>query len=188
VTAAEEKAAARRALRNKYAALTTQQCNFWGERIFENIISLPEYENAHSVFAYVSTGSEPDTIQLIKHALSDGKTVAVPLSLPGGHMELCVINSLSELVPGRYGIPAPPEGAARLSPEEVSLALIPALAFDENGFRLGRGGGYYDRFLASTGACTVGLAYSDFVRSVPLEEHDMPVSLLVTDRFIITCR
>ena len=86
------------------------------------------------------------------------------------------------LVPGRFGIPEPPRGAQILLPQPCDLMLVPALAYDRTGRRLGRGGGYYDRFLARVDCCTVGLIRAAFLLdALPAEWNDMPVSAVITE-------
>lgn len=147
----------------------------------KNFLSLPEFEKADTIFAYISMGREPDTVHIIKAALAMGKTVALPVSFSGGIMEPRIIHSLSELVPGKFGILSPPDNAPVLKEEDIDLVIVPAVTFDRSGFRLGRGGGYYDRFLARSSAFTVGLGREALIRPVPLEPHDMSVNCLVTE-------
>ena len=149
--------------------------------IREHFLAMPEYEEASVIFAYISQGREPDTVGIIQKALADGKTVALPVSLPGGIMEPRMIRSLDELVPGRYHIPAPSESAPLVEEESIDLIIVPAVTFDGNGYRLGRGGGYYDRFLSRSGAVSVGLGRDRLIRDVPLEPHDQGVACLVTE-------
>ena len=150
--------------------------------IREHFLAMPEYEQATVIFAYISEGREPDTVGIIQQALADGKTIALPVSLAGGVMEPRAIGSLDELVPGRFHIPAPPESAPLVEEESIDLIIVPAVTFNGCGFRLGRGGGYYDRFLSRSRAISVGLGRDRLIRDdVPLEPHDQGVSFLVTE-------
>ena len=171
-------------LMSRISALDAEYIRSSDRGLFENFVSLEEYERAKTIFAYISCGREPDTVEILNRALADGKTVALPESLPGGIMKARRINSLSELVPGRFGIPAPPEGAEEIAPEDVDLIIVPAVTFDECGRRMGRGGGYYDRYLAASPAFSVGLAREELLTSVPTEEHDMAVACLVTEKTV----
>ena len=152
--------------------------------IMENFLSLPEFIRAKTVFAYISTGREPDTVGIIKAALSLGKTVCLPVSFDGGIMQPRKIESLEELVPGKFGIPAPPDNAPCVKEEDIDLIIVPAVTFDRRGFRLGRGGGYYDRFLSKSSACSVGLGRERLIKPVPLEPHDMCADCVVTEENI----
>jgi len=144
-------------------------------------LDMPEYKQAKIIFAYISEKREPDTVGIIEQALRDGKTVALPISLDGGIMEPRAIKSLDELVIGRYNIPAPTESAPLVADEEIDLIIVPAVTFNDRGYRLGRGGGYYDRFLSKSDAFSVGLGRDRLIQEVPLESHDQCVKCLVTE-------
>ena len=144
-------------------------------------LNMPEYQQAKTIFAYISEKREPDTVGIIEQALADGKTVALPISLAGGIMEPRAIKSLDELVIGRYNIPAPTEDAPLVADEDIDLIIVPAVTFNDKGYRLGRGGGYYDRFLSKSGAVSVGLGRDRLIQEVPLEAHDQCVTCLVTE-------
>jgi 5-formyltetrahydrofolate cyclo-ligase len=96
------------------------------------------------------------------------------------------IGSLDDLVPGKFGIPAPREGLRNVERDEIDLMLVPAVAFDEEGRRLGRGGGYYDRYLSGFAGPTVGLAREKLLcPAVPTEPHEMRVRFVVTESRVI---
>ncbi len=149
--------------------------------IREKAESLPEFAAAKTVFAYYSVAREPDTLKIIEDMLAQGKTVALPVSYPHGIMKARVIRGLDEVKSGRYGIPAPPETAEELQPEDIDLIIVPAVTFDREGYRLGYGGGYYDRFLEKTDAFSLGLGREKMLRPVPIEAHDKQVMCLVTE-------
>ncbi len=152
--------------------------------IFSGVASLREFRRAESIFCYVSVPGETDTRALIAHALTAGKTVSVPLTLPGGEMIPKVIRSFSELRPGRFGLPEP--GAAAPEPERIDLAIVPCLCADRAGYRVGRGGGYYDRFLADFKGKSVLLCpSSQLYDKVPREPHDKRCGIVVTETEII---
>jgi 5-formyltetrahydrofolate cyclo-ligase len=156
--------------------------------IYRNIVSLPEFLEASTIFAYCSMDREPDTAGIIRKAFDLGKQVLLPACLGGGVMEARMIRSLSELGPGRFGIPEP-SAVVGVPPDQVDLILVPAVTFDREGFRLGRGGGYYDRYLSGTKAYTVGLAREKLLFDVlPREEHDIPVNCIVTETAIARLR
>lgn len=153
---------------------------------FRTLFSLPEYRAARTVFCYLGVGTEPDTRAVIARALSDGKTVALPRVVGKGHMEARLISALSDLTEGTFGIPEPSQDTETLDPAETDLAIVPAAAFDREGYRLGRGGGYYDRYLARFGGVSVGLARERLLRdAVPREAHDRPVDILITECGVI---
>ena len=110
--------------------------------------------------------------------------VALPVPEAGGQMYFARYDGA--LVPGRYGIPQPPRSAPVLQPQPGDLMLVPALAYDRVGRRLGRGGGYYDRCLAQLDCCAVGLIRAAFLLdALPTAWNDMPVAAVVTEQGIL---
>lgn len=140
-------------------------------------LALPQYAAARVVLAYHSVGSEVDTISLIRRMRADGKIVCLPRVLGGGVMEA---RRMDGLIPGPLGIPGP-EGPV-LPPDAIDLILVPGLAFDLSCYRLGQGGGYYDRYLPGCRGFSVGLAYDcQVVDALPREAHDAQLDLVVTE-------
>lgn len=160
------------------------------EGIVRHVTGLAEYENAARIFAYYSIGREVDTHNIIADALKKGKTVALPVVLGDGVMEYAVMESLRDkFKTGQLSIPEPRAGAARISPQAGDFLLVPALRFDKHGFRLGQGGGYYDRLLAGCRAFSAGLCRERILmEEMPLEPHDMPVNCLVTENRVTRLR
>jgi 5-formyltetrahydrofolate cyclo-ligase len=140
-----------------------------------------------TVMAYVSVRNEVETADLIRTFLAEGKKVAVPLCVQEemGLLACRVENPEEDLVVGHYGIPEPREGKRRLLPlEELEMVLVPGVAFDRSGYRLGHGSGYYDRFLGNLPPTVnkVGLAYDwQIVEQLPRNSYDVPVDLVVTE-------
>ena len=130
-------------------------------RITLQVLSLPAFQAAERIFAYCSVVPEVDTHAILAQARRRGKTVALPVTQPDGQMRFARFDGA--LVLGRFGIPEPPRSARTLLPQPGDLMLVPALAYDRAGRRLGRGGGYYDRFLARVDCCTVGLIRAAFL-------------------------
>lgn len=158
--------------------------------IRDRLLGLPEFINAASVLFYASFRSEVDTIALLKEALSRGKTVMLP-RVEGDVLKIYEIKDMEELSPGYMGIPEPSSSAERLrTVEEVRLVVMPGAAFDPGGFRLGYGKGYYDRMLeGARGVPLVALAYEEQISdSLPHEEHDVRVDVIITDKRTIDCR
>lgn len=152
------------------------------ERIARRVSALKAYESARIVLCYHSAGGEVDTMQLIERMRSDGKTVCLPAIIGKGVMEA---RRMDCLVPGPYGIPCP-EGPV-IPPEAIDLLLVPGLAFDKSCQRLGRGGGYYDRYLPECRGEKVGLAFDcQVVECLPLSKHDAQLDMLVTESTLYT--
>lgn len=178
----EEKKALRRSL---LAARRACDAGFRAEadrRIAERLLASPCFQGAASVFCYVSLPWEVGTDAILREAFLRGKRVFVPRCSPGGVMEACRIGSPDELVPGLYGIPGPAPDAPAADPAEAELVIVPALAFDREGYRIGRGGGYYDRFLPRTVCPRAGLVYERFfLPSLPRDAFDARVDMLFTE-------
>ena len=184
-----EKTALRKLVRAEIAALPADYIAQSDTGIYYNIITLREFHDAKAILFYNSVGREPDTARLAALALEMGKTVAFPYCHGDGIMDARVVKDLGELVPALMGIPAPPEGAPVLPRAALDLIIVPALAFDAAGYRLGYGGGYYDRYLAGCGVFTIGLAREKLLKDAVLrEEHDVAVACLVTEKSAVRLR
>ena len=154
--------------------------------IANKLLSLPEFQAADCVMFFYSIWNEPDTIRLMEKAFELGKTVALPETLKGGIMKARAVNSLRELKPAVFNIPAPPPDMPELIPEDLDFILVPSVAYDSKGFRLGHGGGYYDRFLTRTGAFKCGIAREQMlIDAAPRGKHDIAVDCLVTENRIL---
>lgn len=155
--------------------------------IYKNLLSLPEFIEAARVFTYISTGREPDTKALIEFCASTGKAVTIPFKYrEGGIMSFALLDRpVNDLEKGKYGIPAPPDSAKELEPLPGDIMIVPALCFDAEGYRLGHGGGYYDRYLAGHGVFSAGLCREALItEKVPRERHDMRVGCVITEKKI----
>ncbi|MBF0331924.1 MAG: 5-formyltetrahydrofolate cyclo-ligase [Candidatus Omnitrophica bacterium] len=155
--------------------------------ILEKMMTLPAFLNARTILFYASFKGEVDTFALMQKAMEMNKRVALPLvRKEATRITAVLIRSLQELKPGAYGILEPVDHKERrLDPFELDLIVVPGVAFDRHHNRLGRGAGYYDRFLSEVPATTptIALAY-DFqvVETLPgIEGHDRPVTHLLTD-------
>lgn len=155
--------------------------------IYENVMSLSELESAKNIFAYVGIGCEVSTDALIEKLISDGKRVYVPLCHGKGEMDAVYIPSLDFLKPGRYGIPEPHSCDEKAFPEELDVIIVPGVAFGLDGTRLGRGAGYYDRFLsrAETAKKIALCREATLFETVPTEPHDEKVDIVVSERRVI---
>ncbi len=182
---AAEKRRLRSELRRQYSELSPEYIAQSDAGIFARISALPEFLASKVIFSYFSIGNEPDTHRIIELALKTGKTVALPLCRGNGIMDAVVINDLSVLRPGTLNIPEPPESCAVIPPEKIDFAVIPALAYSRSGYRLGQGGGYYDRFLKNGNFFTAGIARSKFLlETVPFESHDVKIRCIITEKEI----
>lgn len=150
--------------------------------LFERFLALPEVAGADTVLVFYGTGREPDTVPLIQALLERGKRVALPVVLPHRGMETRQVLDLDRLVPNRFGIPEPEPGAPLVPKGEIGAALVPHLMVDREGYRLGWGGGYYDRWLVDFPGFTVCVCRPGrLVEHMPREEFDVPVKLVLID-------
>ena len=155
--------------------------------IGRRLASSREFAEAGSILAYVSLPGEPETRGIIKKALRLKKAVYAP-KVEGDSVCVCRLHGLEGLKPGRFGICEPP-GEARCGVHEFGLVLVPGLAFDPRGRRLGRGGGFYDRLLSEASGEFAALAFDEqVVARVPTAPHDVRVDRIFTDKRVIECR
>ncbi len=154
----------------------------------ESIVALPEYVAARSVMATMSIGSEWNTRPFLERARADGKQLVLPrITPPPRRLQLHLVHDLDRhLVPGIWDIPEPdPERCPATTLDQVDFALVPALAIDRGGFRLGYGAGYFDKLLAGRKArpyCVTALPAAFVVENLPREAHDIPVDLVLDER------
>ena len=148
--------------------------------IRRRLLASDAYRRCETLFCYVSFRNEVDTHCIIEQALADGKKVAVP-RVEGSDMHFYSIASLAELRKSSYGILEPGEGARRAVPENGDLMLVPAAAFDTCGYRIGYGGGYYDKYLDGyPDLHTIGLAYDfQMLDRLPIDDYDRSVTEVI---------
>ncbi len=163
--------------------------------IHKRVLSHPEYQKADTILYFISFRSEIDTISLIKDGLISGKKVVIPITnLEEGYLTFSELRDFEqELEYGAYNILEPKTEYIRpVVPEEIELVLNPGLVFDELGYRIGYGGGYYDRFLGGLDKKPFLLAPAYELQvisdAIPYEEYDIPVDLIATERRLIPCR
>ena len=167
-------------------AIEPQQVTGRSEAILQRLLALREYADAELVHTYAaSVENEVETDELIRHALRAGKRVVVPVVEPRSRaLRHAEIRDLDELRPGHWDLRQPPiEGARWLEDvADIDLVIVPALAYDRRGNRLGLGGGYYDRFLSAIRAATVGPTFACLLlEAVPVDPWDIPVDLVITE-------
>lgn len=159
-------------------------------RIREKLLELAEVRAARSVLLYLSAKGEVDTWPLLDRLPAENRSVLAPRCRPGepGLMDIHQIRSRADIAPGAFGL-MEPRPDTPFCPSAPDVILLPALAFDRRGFRLGFGGGYYDRFLASVDApvLIIGLAYDfQITDALPVEPWDRPADIVLTPEFSIT--
>ena len=171
-------------LRKKYTKVRAEveDKDFKDKLIRKNLRKLDLYKKAKSVFVFISYRSEVDTKGIIEDILADGKKLLVPL-VKGSQMIAVEVKGIDDLGPNKMGILEPKSGEEVI---DVDLTITPGLAFDKAGYRLGYGGGYYDKFFAKVDTIRMGIGYYDqFVESLVHEDYDKPLQYLLTDRGLI---
>lgn len=152
-------------------------------KICTQLHSLPLFIQAKTVCIYVSLPEEVDTRDSIEQLFQQKKNVVVPNVGKGGLLDLYRISSLSDLKPGKFHIPEPDNTHEIVSPLLIDVFIIPGVAFDRQGNRLGRGRGYYDRLLQDVRTPIIALAY-DFqvIAQVPRASYDVSVPVIITEK------
>ena len=179
---AGEKAALRQRLVAGRARLTSDQRAAAGRALRDAVLELPQAQMAGTIAAYYSLASEPDTHGLVYALWKRGGYVLLPLLRPDADLDWASYEGPDSLRPGPRGIAEPGEPARGLDAvARADLVLVPALAVDRGGIRLGRGGGSYDRALARVGpgVPTIALVYDgELLDKIPADDHDQRVRLV----------
>ena len=144
-------------------------------QLWAAVAELPQYRDATTVMAFAGMSSEPDTDGLFARLERDGKRLVLP-RIVGGLIEPALVGGAT--VPAMWGIHEP-QGST-VDPTVIDLVIVPGVAFTATGARLGHGKAYYDRFLPTTSAFTVGACFDEqLVDELPLEPHDVLVDLVI---------
>ncbi len=182
----------RKEMKNKRLNLADWERQQYNAAMLTAFFTLREYSECESLFAYVSFGTEPDTHLLIQKAVQDSKKVYVP-RVEGPEMEFYRVSAIEGFEVSSFGIPEPqPDLTKRYDGTgDRQLMLMPGLAFDLHGGRIGFGAGYFDKYLAkhpSEQFCKVALAYDfQIVPCLNTEQHDIGTDIIVTPTKIIYC-
>jgi 5-formyltetrahydrofolate cyclo-ligase len=170
-------------LRNLSMEMYNEQSNVIAQSLFKD----ESWKLASTVGITISKPPEVDTYQIIRQAWDEGKRIVVPKCFSKERrMDFRVLEDFEQLETVYFSLLEPIESQTTLiNPKEIELLLVPGLAFTKEGFRLGVGGGYYDRFLESHQVNTLSLAFhQQIVPEIPLENHDIPVRKIITDNGI----
>lgn len=185
----EKKRAIREEYRNLRRAMPTDRKRENDARICSLFLQSITYRYAETLLLYAPLKDEIDIMPIARQAMADGKTVAFPrCDDVSCTMQYHAVSALSELTSGAYGIPEPPAEAPVLSFRAGAcgghpVCIVPGLVFDAEGFRIGYGKGYYDRYLADFGGVRVGMVYADFVLpEIPRGRFDLSVDVMVTEK------
>jgi len=178
----EEKRALRKRIRAQMAELPPVVQKGSDEALFHAFLSLREVEEAKTILLYYGVRGEPETARLIVELLARGKRVFLPKCLPQRQMEAREITGEGDLAPGALSIPEPTEACPVIAKDGLDLILVPALCCDKACYRLGQGGGYYDRYLKGYQGVTVGLCREAFLQEeLPREPFDQGLTMVLTE-------
>jgi 5-formyltetrahydrofolate cyclo-ligase len=189
----EAKAELRRRIRRAREAIGDAERTRLAGLIEERLFGLPEVATAGTVLLFYSFGSEVTTAAMVDRVHAAGKRLLLPYLTEGraeDSMDAAVVRPGDDLIPASYGAREPARRVP-VDPSEVDLVVAPGLAFDRRGYRLGYGGGHYDRYLSRLrpDAVRVGIGFAvQIVERVPLGPGDRPVDLVVTENEVIDCR
>ena len=173
----------RQQVRSALASMTPEELRTSDDALFARFLALPQVKKAKTFFAFWGVrGREPDTGRLAEQLVSQGKRVALPCTLPQGQMEFRLFISRENLLAGPHGIMEPDRRCPLVPAQAAELILVPALCCDKQGFRLGQGGGFYDRWLSAHSCPSVCLCRQPLLcDALPIEGHDRPVDLVLTE-------
>ena len=179
-----DKKALRAEIREKKRAMTEQQIAATSEALAQQLYAHPAYQNAKSIFGYLSYNQEVRTMPMLEQAQKDGKRVAVPKVI-GDTMIFIWLDDLSRVELGYCNIPEPMDNGPEAI-DETALVLMPGLAFDPTGRRCGYGGGFYDRYLEAHPnhpllAMCYGFQMYDHLDTDP---HDIPVNYVLSQEVV----
>lgn len=158
------------------------------EFIRENLICSDLYLDAKQVLFYASLDDEINIDECINDALLLGKRAALPVCADdNGNMEFYYINTMDDLKSGSFGVREPDiNKCEKVTDFSDSICVVPAIAYDKNGYRLGYGKGYYDRFLKNNALISVGVCYNELIEdNLPRDEYDIPVNYVITQSGLI---
>lgn len=174
-----DKQSLRKKIREQKRAMTPEQIEAASEKLGELFRATELYRNAKTIYGYLPYNQEVRTVPMLQRALDEGKKVAVP-KVYGDEMRFIYLTDLDRVALGYCGIPEPIDDSP-VADDPTALVLMPGLAFDQEGNRMGYGGGFYDKFLtAEPGHPTLALCYGfQMVEELPTEEFDVPVDCVL---------
>ncbi|MEH7441098.1 5-formyltetrahydrofolate cyclo-ligase [Bacillus sp. JJ1122] len=180
----EAKKEFRKMVRKELSALNLPEYEHLSYQIAQRLYLDEYWEMASTIAITMSKMPEVDTWQIIRKAWEQGKRIVIPKCAPKSRvLDFRELTQFSQLESVYYGLLEPiVSETVKVKPNEIDLVIVPGLAFSKTGYRLGFGGGYYDRFLANYQGNTLSLAFeSQIVSDIPIESHDIPVSKIISN-------
>lgn len=187
-----DKGQIRKDIKEKLQAIQKDLYKKWSSDIAANLFNTNDWKQADTIAITISRGIEVDTRAIIEKGWEEGKRIVVPKCEPvTKDMTFRVLESFDQLEVVYYGLEEPKENETKaILAGAINLMIVPGLAYNRNGYRIGFGGGYYDRFLCNFSGKTASLAFEEvqLVEELPIEEHDIPVNMIITNEQVILCR
>ncbi len=182
----EEKQSLRHRIVQARRAMTAAEWERIDAGILQQLVQDAAFQRSHVVFVFCSIAGEVSTKAILDYCWQSGKIVCIPRCGPNHTMEAHQILTHTDCVPGKFNIPEPAAHCPAIAPEALDLVLVPCLAADKQGNRIGYGGGYYDRYLQTCAGMTAALCPSQFVlQSVPTEPFDYPCQRIITEKGVL---
>lgn len=176
----------RQSFRAKRAAFGEELINTASEAACRNIEKLKEFSGADTVLLYYPIKNEISPLPLLEIAKAGKKQIAFPVCEDNGTLTFRAVSTLNELKKSKFGLLEPAKEAKIAEITEKTLCIVPALAFSSDGYRLGYGKGFYDKFLQDFAGISAGICYSQLVLdTLPTESHDKRVDILITESEVL---
>ncbi|MCA1031741.1 5-formyltetrahydrofolate cyclo-ligase [Bacillus timonensis] len=185
-----DKKVLRKEMRSILASINDETYQKWSQQIANKLHEMSLWKKANVIGMTISTGREVDTIRLIERCWQEGKKVVVPKCNPKEkQMIFREIRSFGQLEVVYYNLQEPIESETIEVPKEkIDLLIVPGIAYTHSGYRLGQGGGYFDRYLQDYKRDTISLSFTpQIVNELPLEQYDIPVKYIITNERVIKC-
>lgn len=175
-------------MKEKRKSMTNQEVSRFSILAAQRFISSEIYKTANTVMLYFPLGNETDTSYILENIFKDGKRAVLPVSdIKTGKIVPSIIKKDTEMAEGAYGIKEP-KNIISVNPEEIDTVIVPGIAFDKNGVRVGFGKGYYDRFLSGIKAKKAGFCYHYQVTDkITADSFDINMDYIITDEELIVC-
>src|SRR5690625_598613 len=180
----EEKEIARKSMQLSLSKIDEQEREEISKQIQNHLFQSNVWRDAQTIGVHLSMEIEWDTREIVKRAFEEGRNVVIPKTIPDTkELIFYEITDLSQTVKGPFNLEEPDtEQTKPVDKDAIDLLIVPGLAFTKNGYRIGFGGGYYDRFLTDFIHPTVSLLHSNqIIDTFPIESYDIPVNYLVTE-------
>ena len=182
-----DKKVLRKELIKKRKDIPKEKKVIYDKEISKQIIGSDYFKKAEQILVFASSGDEFDTRFIIERCRMEYKRVFYPVCIDNdGNMKFHKVDSLGDLQIGMYGIPEPKPYCKEYKPKENDIVIVPCLSVDKNGYRIGYGKGYYDRFLKDFNGVSVSPCYDVLLEDeIPTDKYDMQINIIVTDKEVI---